>query len=714
MTTPVSRTLCAALAALACDGAAAAIVAAPGAPAAHRPTIDAGGGATRIDIAAPNAAGVSLNQYTRFDVDPAGAVLNNAVGPARSTLLGDIAGNAALGGRAARLIVNQVLGNEPSTLRGMLEVAGARADVLVANPHGIECDGCGFIGVSRAVLLAGEAELDAASGKLGILSTADGTLRVGPGGLREAARAAERIDLIARRIVIAGRVDAHDLRLVAGVNHISNATGGIDPLAGPQPAPPELALDVAAAGAMHAGRIHLIATEAGAGVRSVGELQAHVQDLRLDAAGGLQITRARARRDIALLAAGPIELAHSIDAAREVELRGAALRNGAATVAGGTMRVEVDELSNMGGVLRAGHGLYLLSRGNVSNTLRGEISAGGSLLATVGGDLDNAEGGTIRGARLRLQADGRVDNVAATLQATHGALDVDAQQVENRGGRIHAAGSLLVDLALQGSLNNAGGSLEAQAGALRLVSGFIGNARGRIEAGQAMQLRASQLANAGGRITSKGQAQVVCRDAFDNDSALLQAGQTLTLDAGRQLTNDYGMIAAGSDMRLTLGRSLTNVGGRIEATQGELHLRGMQADVDNDGGDIIAGRMLALDAATLRNGQRARVSGDDVLLAVEQLANRGGRIAALQALRVRAKTIDNSDRGRLIASDGVLLDIGERFDNGGGRVKALGSELVLHAPRAEVDNRGGELRVPLGELRAVARTVHGTLQPVQP
>ena len=713
MTPLVSRTLCAALAALACDGATAAIVAAPEAPAAHRPTIDAGGGATRIDIAAPNAAGVSLNQYSRFDVDAAGAVLNNAVDGARSDLLGDIAGNAALHGRAARLIVNQVLGNEPSTLRGMLEVAGARADVVVANPHGIECDGCGFIGSSRAVLLAGEAQLDAASGKLGILSTSDGSLRIGPGGLREAARAAERIDLIARRIAIAGRVDARDLRLVAGVNRISNADGGIDPLAAPAPAEPGLALDVAAAGAMHAGRIHLIATEAGAGVRSVGELHAHVQDLTLDAAGALQLTRARARRDIVLRADGPIELATTIEAERDLEARGAALRIGGDTVAGSTMRIEVDELMNVGGKLRAGHGLYLYSRGRGGNHLHGEISAGGTLLVTIAGDLDNA-GSTMRGANLRMKVNGRLDNVDATLQATHGAVDIDAQQLENRSGRIHAAGELRLALPVQGSLNNADGSIESGAGSLKLGSGFIGNARGRIESGQELQLQTSHLANAGGRITAGASARVECRNVLDNDSALLQAGQTLTLDAGRDLNNDYGVIAAGSDLRLTLGRALTNVGGRIEATQGEMRVRGQQAEVDNGAGDIVAGRMLAIDAATLSNGARARVSGDDVLLAVNELANRGGRIAALQALRVRAQTIDNSAGGRLIASNNVLLDIGTRFDNGGGRVKALGSELVLHASRAEIDNRGGELRVPLGKLRSVAQTVRGELRPAQP
>ena len=711
MTPLVSRTLCAALAALACDGATAAIVAAPEAPAAHRPTIDAGGGATRIDIAAPNAAGVSLNQYSRFDVDAAGAVLNNAVDGARSDLLGDIAGNAALRGNAARLIVNQVLGNEPSTLRGMLEVAGARAGVVVANPHGIECDGCGFIGSGRVLLLAGDAKLDGPHGALGTLITTDGTLRIGAGGLREAARAASHIDLIARRIAIAGRIDAQSLQVATGANRINDPTGDTQVMA--TSSPPALALDVAAAGAMHAGRIHLIATEAGAGVRSTGVLHAHVHDLRIDSAGALHITRAQARRDLVLEAHDAIDLAEAVDAGRDLEVRGAALQNGGTTSADGTLRIDVGELHNIGGTLRAGHDLQLASRGTVGNTLGGTMQAGGELRATVRGDLDNAAG-EIRGARVRLELGNRLDNVNAQLQATHGALDISAQFVDNRGGDIDAGAALHVRLPMQGTLNNAGGHLKARAGAMRLASGYIGNARGDIKARQALQLSAAHVANGTGSITAGGPMHVDCRSTFDNSGALLQSGQGLALGVGQDVDNDYGMIVSSDDMQLALGRSLSNLGGRIESAQGGLRLYGPASDVDNTGGDIAVGRKLALDVATLSNGRRGRVSGDYLELELYRLDNRGGRIAAQHAMDVTAEVIENGGGGRLSAAGNAALNIGARLDNSGGRIKVLGSELALHAPNAEVDNRGGELRMPLGTLRANTQTIHGELRLTQP
>ncbi|WP_336817613.1 filamentous hemagglutinin N-terminal domain-containing protein, partial [Burkholderia gladioli] len=56
---------------------------------------------------------------------------------------------------AARIIVNQVNSPNPSQIRGALEIAGARAELVLANPSGIYLDGAGFINTSRATLTTG-------------------------------------------------------------------------------------------------------------------------------------------------------------------------------------------------------------------------------------------------------------------------------------------------------------------------------------------------------------------------------------------------------------------------------------------------------------------------------------------------------------------------------------------------------------------------------
>ncbi|MGG6124916.1 filamentous hemagglutinin N-terminal domain-containing protein, partial [Pantoea allii] len=64
-------------------------------------------------------------------------------------------------GAPARVILNEVNSTNPSQLRGYMEVAGGRAQVIVANPSGIVCDGCGTINAGRMTLTTGKPQLNA-------------------------------------------------------------------------------------------------------------------------------------------------------------------------------------------------------------------------------------------------------------------------------------------------------------------------------------------------------------------------------------------------------------------------------------------------------------------------------------------------------------------------------------------------------------------------
>ena len=100
-------------------------------------------GVPMVHTSAPNAAGVSHNVFIDFNVDRQGLVINNSLSMGQSQLGGTLLGNPNLvgGGIVADLIINEGTGANRSTLLGFTEVFGGEADLVLANPYGITCDG---------------------------------------------------------------------------------------------------------------------------------------------------------------------------------------------------------------------------------------------------------------------------------------------------------------------------------------------------------------------------------------------------------------------------------------------------------------------------------------------------------------------------------------------------------------------------------------------
>mgnify|MGYP006199188575 CR=1 FL=1 len=120
----------------------------------------AANGVPVVNIATPGQSGISHNTYTRFDVDRQGLILNNSGQPVNTQLSGYIPGNPNLHSAGARLILNEVSGHLPSQLKGYMEIAGQKAEMIIANPAGITCNGCGFINTPNVTLTTGKPVID--------------------------------------------------------------------------------------------------------------------------------------------------------------------------------------------------------------------------------------------------------------------------------------------------------------------------------------------------------------------------------------------------------------------------------------------------------------------------------------------------------------------------------------------------------------------------
>ena len=247
-------------------------------------TAEAGGANVNgniINIVKPDSNGLSHNKFTDFNVAGNGIVFNNHTGSAQynSHLAGALNANANLQGNAAKLILTEVTGTGKTNLNGMLEIAGTKADLVIANPNGIVGKGFGFINVGRATLTTGMPDWGA-DGKLNGFSVAKGTIDIQNTGLTEDQRTdyrPDKLDIMARAIKINDELWANEaINVVAGSNEVKyNTDGSLEVHKTTATAEkPQVALDVAALGGMYAGRIMLVGTEKGLGMNIGGNLKA--------------------------------------------------------------------------------------------------------------------------------------------------------------------------------------------------------------------------------------------------------------------------------------------------------------------------------------------------------------------------------------------------------------------------------------------------------
>ena len=114
------------------------------------------------NIATPNSSGLSNNQVVSFDVNSDGTILNNSAASGTATLgsTAVTANSNITAGSEADLILFQVTGTAVSDLDGTIEVFGTEAGIIIANPNGITCAGCGFINADRVDLVTGTYNID--------------------------------------------------------------------------------------------------------------------------------------------------------------------------------------------------------------------------------------------------------------------------------------------------------------------------------------------------------------------------------------------------------------------------------------------------------------------------------------------------------------------------------------------------------------------------
>ena len=279
----------------------------------------AGNGVPIVNINAANGAGLSHNKFSEYNVGSNGLILNNGTGSTQNTQLGGyIMGNPNLKGQAAQVILNEVTGSNRSKLAGYTEVAGQSARVIVANPHGITCNGCGFINTPRATLTTGKPVIEGQ--KLDRFQVDGGDISIEGAGLN--ASNIDQFDLITRSTKLNADLYAKKLNVITGRNDVKADDLSVTARDADASAKPELAIDSSALGGMYAGAIRLVGTEKGVGVNMSGEMAASTGDIQIDANGKVTVAGMGANQAIAIKAQS-IELKGKAYAGTEATLQAA-------------------------------------------------------------------------------------------------------------------------------------------------------------------------------------------------------------------------------------------------------------------------------------------------------------------------------------------------------------------------------------------------------
>ena len=577
-----------------------------------------------INIVAPNNNGLSHNQYLDFNVDNQGAVFNNALNSGQSQLAGRLEANNHLNGQAAGVILNEVISRNPSLLLGQQEVFGMAADLILANPNGISCQGCGFINTNNAALVVGNPLIE--NGMVNAYSTLDNynQLTIGNKGIATG----QVLDLVAPAINADGAIRAGTLNAITGNNIVSADMQTIT--AGKNAVP----LDSYYLGGMRAGRIRLVNTAQGSGVKLSGTIDA-VNGFDAQAQGALTLTAAQ-------------------------------VTGGDISLNGGSLRTE--------GLLRRDHhqtedkrsGQAVTTTTNQARYTRTTLDGKNITLvaredARLTGTDVTGQNVTIQGADVTLDS----DQVAQSESRTHNQWKMSWENNETRKDEsvnqqttaVRAAGDIRItaktgDIVMKGATADAGNHLSADAADSIHLQG-VKNTRTQTVSGNKR--------NESAKLHSGTWADVTSREQLVRTQ--LSAGGNLGLNAGSDINAQAAKAQAGQDMILNSRNDLRI--GTQTATQHEGHT----SNITSWGG--IGGGQRKNTATTEEAAQGSEfTAGGKLLLS-------GGNAVVVTGSKVKGTqdSLVQTGRGNLVIENGVSRTAQHIDNRNGGAFNITSSTL---------------------------------------
>ncbi|MBN6522438.1 DUF637 domain-containing protein [Acinetobacter pittii] len=707
------------------------IVADSAANAANRAVIGAGKNSAGTVVPVVNIQtpknGISHNIYKQFDVLAEGAVLNNSRQGATTKTVGNVAANPFLATGEARVILNEVNSSAASRFEGNLEVAGQMADVIIANPSGINIKGGGFINANKAIFTTGKPQLNA-DGSIKQFTVDQGKITVSANpnskfGLGGNNNDANYVDLYARALELSAELRAkNDIQVIAGANNVSADLQDVTPKTGTGTAP-TLAVDVKALGGMYANNIYLMGTEKGLGVTNAGTVQA-VNNLVITSAGKIEhsgtissTSKTQGLVNIQTTGTG---------AAADINSSGSINSNSALNIdSGNNLNVNAKEIIINNGSL-ASSPLIVNAKGNINlaadtrimdDSQGGDVyidaaninlAAGSELKSNRGTatiqvqkDLVAAKGAKLIAAKdLNVLSNGKLSLTENHIQASLGSINLQANSaniqnlIDLQGGTIYAGKDL--NLYSSGDLNlkNLGFSLENAATRVKNIKAYSGRDLVWNNADKALPLITGLV-----QLDAANNLTVTAKEISNKDSIQLHANQIALNSA---LTSQKNIDVSSEIADLVLSQALKAQGDiNLTALAGGVTANSLKATSSAGKISILANKNISLNSTQTT---KAMPSADKDELTTDQsvisglkgvtLGSIGDGTVNLQSVQVNANQGDilvSSNNGINLKANSDVVVTGDT-----GRFKTVNN--VLKGQTVSIENSKSDIKIQNTDL----------------
>ncbi|WP_293730637.1 hemagglutinin repeat-containing protein, partial [uncultured Actinobacillus sp.] len=587
-------------------------------------------GIPQVNIQTPNSKGLSHNKYAQFDVAEKGAILNNSRTTVQTRQGGLVAGNPYLARGEARVILNEVNAANPSQLRGYVEVAGKKADVIIANPNGIHCDGCGVINSGRTTLTTGKPQIQ--NGQVTGFDVEKGKVKVSGKGLDNSR--VNYTEILAREAEInAGIWSNKKLTVITGENQIQRsetaATPNDDdhlkiihtkPATNSTPQPEKYAVDMSELGGMYAGKIYLIGTEQGLGVRNAGHIGASAGEVHIDSQGRIvNKGTVNANQNIQLTGKQGIENTGKIEnSEQDIQLSTQAdiQQHGSVVARNGNIHQTANQKIHQQGETIAKGNIHYKAP-TVTASTSSLIAAGVETKDIPNGETRTLETASTQGKNLTVTTTGKTTLQGKNLAS--GKIQVNATDINLNQSQ--SAANFIDISATQGDIQANNATIIAHRDLTLTTPKTLQTQNSTVKTQGDLTVNATGFNNQQGRFVAEGQLTIHANNGkVDSTQGILASKQDLRLTSG-ELVNEAGLIQSYQNINInTQGQRLSNQQTLTEA---------------QDKGIVALGN-LTLQTAILNNQQGGIYSADTAAITASQrINNQQGELLSANAIYIK-------------------------------------------------------------------------------